>query len=59
MEVNSTALVSEEESGPNQLWHQHIGHMSEKGLQVLMNHKFLPNLKTLNSMFYRHCIFGK
>ena len=33
--------------------------MSEKGLQVLMNRKLLPNMKTLNLMFYRHCIFGK
>ena len=24
-----------------------------------MNHKLLPNLKTLNLMFCKHCIFGK
>ena len=33
--------------------------MSEKGLQVLMNRKLLPNLKTLNFMFCKHCIYGK
>ena len=33
--------------------------MSEIGLQVLMNRKLLPNLKTLNLFFCRHCIFGK
>ena len=33
--------------------------MSEKGLPVSMNHKLLPNLKTLNLMFCRHCLFGK
>ena len=37
MQVNGTTLVSEKESGPTQLWHQCLGHMSEKGLQVLMN----------------------
>ena len=33
--------------------------MSDKGLQVLMNRKLLPNLKTLNLMFCKHCIRGK
>ena len=58
-QVNDIALVSEEESGSTQLWHQRLDHMSEKGLQVLMNCKLLPNLKTLNLMFCKHCIFGK
>ena len=58
-QVNGIALVSEEESGPTQLWHQRLGHMSEKGLQVLMNRKLLPNLKTLNFVFCKHCIYGK
>ena len=59
MEVNSTALVSEEESGPTQLWNQCLGHMNGKGLQVSMNCKLLPNLKSLNFMFCKHCIYGK
>ena len=58
-QVNGTALVSEEDSGSTQLWHQRLGHMSEKGIKVLMNCKLLPNLKTLNLMFCKHCIFGK
>ena len=58
-QVNDTPLVSEEMSGSTQLWHQRLGHMSERELEVLMNRKFLPNLKTLNLMFCRHCIFGK
>ena len=33
--------------------------MSEKGLLGLMNHKLLPNLKTLNFMFCKHCLYGK
>ena len=24
-----------------------------------MNHKLLPNLKTMNLMFSKHCIYGK
>ena len=58
-QVNGTTLVSEEESGSTQLWHQCHGHMSEKGLHLLMNRKLLPKLKTLNLMFCKHCIYGK
>ena len=46
-------------SGSTQLWHHRFGHMSDKGLQVLMNPKLIPNLKTQNFMFRSHCIFGK
>ena len=58
-QLNGIELVYKEESGPTHLWHQCLGHMSEKGLQVLMNRKLLSNLKTLNLMFCKHCIFGK
>ena len=33
--------------------------MSDKGLQVLMTCELPPNMKTMNLMFCRHCIFGK
>jgi hypothetical protein len=33
--------------------------MSEKGLQVLLNCKLLPNMKSLNLKFCKHCTFGK
>ena len=58
-QVNDITLVYEEVSKSTQLWHQYLGHMSEKGLQVLMNCKLLPNLKSLNLMFCRYCVFGK
>ena len=58
-QVNGIELVYEEESGSIHLWHQRLGHMSEEGLKVLMNRKLLPNLKTLNLMFCKHCIYGK
>jgi len=41
------------------LWHPFLGHMSEKGLKVLVNRKILPRLKYLNFNFYEHCIYGK
>ena len=58
-QVNDTTFVSEELSGYTQLWHQRLGHISERGLWVLINNKLLPILTTMNLMFRRHCIFGK
>jgi len=40
-------IVSEKDEEDTRLWHQQVCHMSKKGLQVLMNHKLLPNLKSL------------
>jgi len=33
--------------------------MREKGLQVLMNCKLLPHLKSLKLDFCKHCVYGK
>jgi hypothetical protein len=39
------AVVVFEESGEyTRLCHQRLGHMSKKGLKVLVNHKLLPSL---------------
>ena len=57
-QVNEMALVFEEVTNSTRLWHQGIGHMREKGLQILINKKSLP-MKSLNLMFYKHCMFGK
>ena len=57
IQVNGIALVSEEESGSTELWHQRLGHMSEKGLQVLMNRKLLPNSKTLAILCFVNIVY--
>ena len=31
-QVNDTPLVSKEVSGSTQLWHHHLGHMTERGI---------------------------
>ena len=36
-QVSEATIVSEKVEGGSHLWHQRLGHMSEKGLQVLMN----------------------
>ena len=58
-EVSQVAVVSEAASDPACLWHQRLGHMSEKGLKVLMDRKLLPSIKFLNFNFCKHCVFGK
>ena len=36
-QVSEATIVSEKVEEGSRLWHQRLGHMSEKGLQVLMN----------------------
>jgi hypothetical protein len=57
--INQATVVSEGASDSTHLWHQRLGHMSEKGLKVLVDHKLLPSLKYLNLNFCKHCIYGK
>jgi hypothetical protein len=59
IEVNQAVVASEDESDSVLLWHQHLGHMSEKGLKVLVDLKSLPSLKFLNLNFCKYCVFGK
>ena len=58
-EVSHVEVVSEAASDPSCLWHQCLGHMSEKGLKVLMDRKLLPSIKFQNFYFCKHCVFGK
>eukprot|EP00253_Pinus_taeda_P021000 PITA_21000 len=58
-QIGEAAVASEEEEAGTRLWHQRLGHMSEKGLQILMKHKSLPGLKSLNLDFCKHCVYGK
>ena len=41
------------------LWHNRLGHMSEKGMKVLHSKKFFPGLKCVNMDFYESCVYGK
>jgi hypothetical protein len=57
--VNQEMVAFEDESDYVHLWHLHLGHMREKGLKVLVDHKSLPSLKFLNLNFCKYCVFGK
>lgn len=41
------------------MWHNWLGHMSKKGMQILKTKGKLSDLKDLDLNFCEHCIFGK
>ncbi|KAE8668465.1 Flavonol synthase/flavanone 3-hydroxylase [Hibiscus syriacus] len=41
------------------LWHQKLGHMSEKGMKVLVEQKLLPGLTKVTLPLCEHCITRK
>ncbi|KAL5823817.1 hypothetical protein ACOSQ4_021717 [Xanthoceras sorbifolium] len=45
--------------GKSNLWHQRLGHMSEKGMKTLLSKGKLPDLKAVNVGLCEDCIFGK
>ncbi|KAL5757477.1 hypothetical protein ACOSP7_020088 [Xanthoceras sorbifolium] len=45
--------------GKSNLWHQRLGHMSEKGMKTLLSKGKLPDLKAVDVGLCKDCIFGK
>ena len=45
--------------GKSNLWHQRLGHMSEKGMKTLLSKGKLPDLKNVDVSLCEDCIFGK
>ena len=41
------------------LWHHRLGHMSEKGMNILHSRNLLPGLKDVDLDFCENCIYGK
>jgi hypothetical protein len=41
------------------LWHHRLGHMSEKGMEILHKRNFLPDLKQIDLDFCEHYVYGK
>ena len=40
-------------------WHHRIGHMSEKGMQILLSRKLLLDMKQVSFKFSEEFVFGK
>lgn len=41
------------------LWHMRLGHMGERGMQILSKRDLLSGHKVQNLEFCEHCVFGK
>ena len=41
------------------LWHNRLGHISHKGLQVLASKGLLPKVKSVETDFCENCMLGK
>src|ERR1700733_13709640 len=46
-ESDHVSTVSENDSSSIRLWHQRLGHMSERGLKILSDRRLLPNLNSV------------
>jgi hypothetical protein len=42
-----------------QVWHNRLGHLSERGMKVLQNENFIPSFDCSSLEFCVHCIMGK
>ena len=58
-ESDHASTVSENDSDSIRLWHQRLGHMSERGLKNLSYRMLLRSLKSSKLYFCKHCIYGK
>ena len=52
------AATAKEGSSPD-LWHKRLGHMSEKGLKILLDKNLFPGLKSFELDLCEHCIYGR
>lgn len=55
-EVGAAMVVEDNKEG---LWHQRLGHMNQKGLNVMLTRNQLPRLKAVDLGFCEHCLYGK
>ncbi|KAL2643945.1 hypothetical protein R1flu_011532 [Riccia fluitans] len=57
--VCGEAHVTASQGEMAQMWHQHFGHMSEKGMEVLRKQDLLSGFRSSKLEFCEHCVFGK
>ena len=53
----SISVASTETSAA--LWHHRLGHMSEKGMQILHSRKLLPDMKQVSLELCENYVYGK
>jgi len=55
----SYVVVVAREEISTYLWHKNLGHMSEKGLKIIVDKNQLVGLKSYNINLREHCIYGR
>ena len=55
----SNVVVIAKEEASLDLWHKRLGHMSEKGLKILVGKNLLLGLKYYELDLCEHCIYGR
>ena len=58
-EIDQATIASVGVADFTRLWHQRLGHISERGMKVLANQKLLPSLKCVDLKFCENCVYGK
>jgi hypothetical protein len=56
--INSSRSLASTEVDTT-LWHHRLGHMSEKGMQILHKMNLLPDLKQIDLDFCEHFVYGE
>lgn len=59
LEANACIVSTNEEEESTMMWHNKLGHISERGLKILSDRKLLPGLKSVNLPFCEHCVTSK
>ncbi|GAV71062.1 gag_pre-integrs domain-containing protein [Cephalotus follicularis] len=61
--VLGTAAVAsssgDKDADTTRLWHMRLGHISERGLQILSKTSLLAGVKSGKPDFCEHCVYGK
>lgn len=52
-------VVVVENAKHTKLWHCRLGHMSEKGMKLMVENGAIPDLKTVDHQMCESCILGK
>jgi hypothetical protein len=59
MVAEEDMIAVAEATNSSSIWHQRLGHMSEKGMKIMQSKGKMSNLKHVNFGVCEHCILGK
>ena len=52
-------IATVQSSEKTELWHNRLGHMSEKGMKILVSNNSIPDLKSVDHHLCESCVLGK